>query len=149
MISRISSSLSSAGSASSGSSSKLAELNKHVSTLKQQLTQAQKSKPQDIDSSVKANSITQEIVSVEAQIERLALEAQLAKLTSANVAKAQASNGRDGLKAEGHDADASKNENGNANANANGKQTPNALLNPDADPYQDKKTRGTHLNVKA
>lgn len=62
---------------------KIAALNKQADALRQQLAQAKTAKPADFARS-KTESITQEIVSVQNQIEQVILAAQLSKLTAGN-----------------------------------------------------------------
>lgn len=69
----------SAGSHSIDHTAKLAELKKRASALQQQLTQNRDTKPEEL-ASLRANSISQDISSVQAQIEKAVLEFQLNRL---------------------------------------------------------------------
>jgi hypothetical protein len=70
---------------------KVGDLRKHAEVLKQQLQQAKTpgTSPQDKS---KANSLSQEIINIQSQIDRLILEGQLSKLTTSHgsVAPAEA-----------------------------------------------------------
>ncbi|MDE2367678.1 MAG: hypothetical protein KGN16_01810 [Burkholderiales bacterium] len=97
MITAVSSSPSTTGTLQSGSDATIAGLNKQIRSLQRQLAQAQKSQgganaaaaqaggtPSTLVSSSQTASITSEIVSVEAQIQRLVLESQLEKIQASS-----------------------------------------------------------------
>jgi hypothetical protein len=92
MISAVTSNLSSAGNSVSSRIAKIDALNKHASTLREQLAQEQQPGvvPQD---STKSNSLTQELVTIQSQIERLVLDSQLSKLTAQDESSDAASHG--------------------------------------------------------
>jgi hypothetical protein len=83
MISSVSSNLSGAGNSASSRIAKIDALSKQANTLRQQLAHEQQpgSAAQD---ATKSNSISQELVSIQSQIERLVLDGQLSRLTSAD-----------------------------------------------------------------
>jgi hypothetical protein len=82
MISSVSSTLSGAGNSASSRIAKIDALSKQANTLRQQLAQEQQPGTQASDGS-KTNSISQELVTIQSQIERLVLDGQLSRLTSA------------------------------------------------------------------
>jgi hypothetical protein len=83
MISSVSSTLSGAGNSASSRIAKIDALSKQANTLRQQLAQEQQPGTQASDAT-KTNSISQELVTIQSQIERLVLDGQLSRLTSAD-----------------------------------------------------------------
>jgi hypothetical protein len=79
MISAVTSNLSGAGSSASSRVAKIDALTKQASTLRQQLADAHKATDAPSERT-KTNSLSQEIISIQAQIERLILDSQLSKL---------------------------------------------------------------------
>lgn len=121
---------------------KIAALNKQADALRQQLAQAKTSKPADFARS-KAESITQEIVSVQTQIEQVILAAQLSKLTAGNNANNEQSS--DGNNTDG--AGDSKSDTHKVNAKTHQAQSKGSKT---SDPYDDSaQAQGQYVDIKA
>lgn len=90
MVSTVSSTQSVSAVGASNSIAKLAELNKQASTLRQQLLRERQASDGEAAARAaadKTESLTREIVNVQAQIEQLVLEAQLSRLNVASATK--------------------------------------------------------------
>ncbi|WP_374593607.1 FlxA-like family protein [Aquabacterium sp.] len=91
MVSTVSSTQSVSAVGASNSIAKIAELNKQASTLRQQLLRARRSSGEGDEQASpdadKTESLSREIVNVQAQIEQLVLEAQLSRLNVAGATK--------------------------------------------------------------
>ncbi len=103
-------SLSSSTSSTTDRVAKVADLRKHAELLKQQLKQAKTPGTSPEDKS-KANSLSQEIINIQSQIDRIILEGQLSKLMSAQ-------------------STSSTNAGTNSNGGASGGQTADAHVQP-------------------
>ncbi len=76
--------LSSSATSATDRVAKVGDLRKHADALKQQLKQAKTPGTTPADKT-KANSLSQEIINIQSQIDRLILEGQLSKLTTGGV----------------------------------------------------------------
>jgi hypothetical protein len=123
MISSGKSSLSVAGNSASGRVAKIDALSKQANTLRQQLSSVQK--PGAAEQQVtQSNSISQELVSIQSQIERLVLDGQLSKLTSQDEAERSTKvDGAQGTVAHGNNAGSAAGHDGQK-ASAKNKHTP-------------------------
>jgi hypothetical protein len=133
MISSISSSFVASAAGTKAGAAKIAALNKQAGVLRQQLIQAQKQGPAAADGT-KSDTLEQQIVSVQFQIEQLILEAQLAKLGARTDASEQGSS----------TASAKSGVEKKSTAKSGSTQAVNR-----SDPYQTAKAAGKYVNIRA
>jgi hypothetical protein len=130
MISNVSSSFVASAAGAKAGVAKIAALNKQACVLRQQLIQAQKRGPAAAEGT-RSDTIAQQIVSVQFQIEQLILEAQLSKLGAQAGAAEPASSGRSSVEKKSTAKPASTQA-------VSGRE-----------PYQAAKATGKYLNVRA
>jgi hypothetical protein len=128
---------------------KVGDLRKHAEVLKQQLQQAKTpgTSPED---KTKANSLSQEIINIQSQIDRLILEGQLSKLTTGVHNTAQTEPPSDATEASGDKPSRERpQDDKEANAPRHAAVHFQAQENKKFSPYQLDLEQGLLIDVKA
>jgi hypothetical protein len=129
--------------------SKVGDLRKHAEVLKQQLQQAKTpgTSPQDKS---KANSLSQEIINIQSQIDRLILEGQLSKLTTGHDTGVPAAPSMDASSSDAQDSSGKSPAHQVAASKARGAAGQfQGQDNKKSSPYQSDLEQGLLIDVKA